>query len=225
MSGYAQNSNATAVSLVEVLQETPNIWQATVTTEPSQVFFDGVRGIKVASVALCNSAGKWYWENNILYVYSDSDPDTAFTSPGIEPASRSQTISSTDKNYVTIENLETKYTNESALTGSITINGGTNVILSSLTIHDNDGKSAVRLYGDGNSKTIQNSTIYNQKYSVEPDPGDHARKGYGIGLDGPGDNYLVTGNTIYNNNACGIELTMSGTDFGSNFTISNTKWY
>ncbi len=82
-----------------------NVWKATVTTDPEQVFFNEVRGVKVASVLLVNSASKWYWASNVLYVYSTSDPATAFTSPGIEASVRNLNISITGINYITIENL------------------------------------------------------------------------------------------------------------------------
>jgi hypothetical protein len=57
-----------------------NQWQATVSTQPYQVYFNGSRGTPVASVALVNGAGKWYWAANVLTVYSTSNPSTAFTS-------------------------------------------------------------------------------------------------------------------------------------------------
>jgi len=63
---------------------TTNVWQAALTTEPASVDFDGTEGTEVASAAACTATGYWFWESDILYVYSTSDPDTAFTSPGIE---------------------------------------------------------------------------------------------------------------------------------------------
>jgi hypothetical protein len=61
-----------------------NVWTASVTTEPNVVFFDGVKGTKVASHADCTGKGKWFWAANSLLVYSATDPDTAYRSPGIE---------------------------------------------------------------------------------------------------------------------------------------------
>ena len=69
-------------------QFSSTVWQASVTTRPNQVFFNGVRGTPVASVAAINAASKWYWASNILYVYSTSNPATAFTNPGIEASQR-----------------------------------------------------------------------------------------------------------------------------------------
>ena len=65
-----------------------NVWQAACTTEPEVVFFDGAVGTNQASVAACTSTGDWYWSSNVLYTYSTTDPDSAFTSPGVEAAKR-----------------------------------------------------------------------------------------------------------------------------------------
>lgn len=58
---------------------TTNVWQAALTTEPARISFDGVDGTVQTSVAACDTAYYWFWESNVLYVYSTSDPDTAFT--------------------------------------------------------------------------------------------------------------------------------------------------
>jgi hypothetical protein len=58
---------------------TTNVWQATLTTEPSSVEFDGTVGTEETSVAGCDADYEWYWASNVLYVYSTSDPDTAFS--------------------------------------------------------------------------------------------------------------------------------------------------
>lgn len=58
---------------------TSNVWQATLTTEPANVEFDGVEGTEQTSVAACTAAYYWYWASSVLYVYSTSDPDTAYS--------------------------------------------------------------------------------------------------------------------------------------------------
>ena len=65
---------------------TANVWQATLTTEPASVKFNGTEGTEQASIVACNAEGYWYWDSatSLLYVYSTSDPDTAYISPGIE---------------------------------------------------------------------------------------------------------------------------------------------
>ncbi|MFH1931761.1 MAG: right-handed parallel beta-helix repeat-containing protein [Pseudomonadota bacterium] len=62
----------------------PNVWKATYSKQPIQVFFDGVRGKKESSISTLNSENVWYWESNILYVYNTSGPPTLYTSPGVE---------------------------------------------------------------------------------------------------------------------------------------------
>ncbi len=82
------------------------IWTATVTTEPKVLFFDGTRGTLVASQADCTATGKWFWAANVLSVYSASDPDTAYTSPGIEVSARgTQLYVGSGISYVTVDSL------------------------------------------------------------------------------------------------------------------------
>lgn len=69
--------------VVQIEYKTPNVWQAALTTEPSTVWFDFAEGTNVASIVACNGDKEWFWASNVLYVYSTSDPDTAYTSPGI----------------------------------------------------------------------------------------------------------------------------------------------
>lgn len=64
--------------------EGSDVWSADLTTEPGRVKFDGVLGTKVASAALCVAENDWYWAEDVLYVYSTADPDTAYVNPGIE---------------------------------------------------------------------------------------------------------------------------------------------
>jgi parallel beta-helix repeat protein len=88
-----------------------NVWSIAAATEPKQVFFNGTLGTKAASAALCNSANKWYWAANVLYVYSATDPATAFANPGIEISQRNYCINynggapTWPGNYVTIDGL------------------------------------------------------------------------------------------------------------------------
>jgi PKD repeat protein len=84
---------------------TENTWKAILTTQPYAVWFDNTLGQKQESLAACRSARDWYWASNVIYVYPTTDADTAYSSPGIEASARS-TLYMTDKNYVTIENIE-----------------------------------------------------------------------------------------------------------------------
>lgn len=85
-----------------------NIWSAACTTEPKVVLFDGVVGSPQANHDACTAAGHWFWESNVLYIYATSDPDTAYTEPGIEAAKRDWGITTnwgTGRDYITLKNL------------------------------------------------------------------------------------------------------------------------
>jgi len=65
-----------------------NVWKADLVTEPTYVFFDDVQGTKRASIAACTEANDWFWAASVLYVYSTTDPDTAYVDPGIKASVR-----------------------------------------------------------------------------------------------------------------------------------------
>ena len=91
-----------SVSLKEVAPA--NVWEATCTTEPKQVFFDGTRGNIQAAIEDVDSANDWYWAGNVLYVYYTEDPDGAVV---IEAGVRGQSILIDTKDYITIDGLTT----------------------------------------------------------------------------------------------------------------------
>ncbi len=91
-----------------------NIWDATVTTEPIHVFFDETKGTQETAKVNLDSANEWFWTGNVLSVFSTSDPDTAFTSPGIEAGARARCIRILSKDFVTIDGIELKYAGNAA---------------------------------------------------------------------------------------------------------------
>jgi hypothetical protein len=117
--------SATGVTIVSTLGPA-NIWQhafnPTLTEGESVayawVFFNGVAGginggNPSASIGAVTSANQWYWDgSSTLYVYSTSNPATAFTSPGIEATTRTG-VKATNKSYVTFDNLNVKNTIQS----------------------------------------------------------------------------------------------------------------
>jgi hypothetical protein len=90
---------------------TKNIWQATVTTQPNIVFFNGTRGTIETSVANLTAPEEWYWASNILYTYATSSPDILYTRPGVEPAQRSDALIIANRSYVTVNGLKLTRTN------------------------------------------------------------------------------------------------------------------
>jgi parallel beta-helix repeat protein len=162
----------------------PKIWEATVTTEPKILFFDGAKGTRVASQANCTRERDWYWASDVLSVYSDSDPDMGYTSPGIEAGYLDQVIWIGDTiSYVTLDGLSLTYTNGSGVTSygtHITIQkceaswnafsgivqatySGDNVI-SDCTIHDNGG-SGIFTWKDAASAGHENRITRNEIYN------------------------------------------------------------
>ena len=61
-----------------------NVWQVSAMFPPAWVYFNyATQGVPVVSTAAITAPGDWYWNSGVLYVYSTSNPATAFTSPGI----------------------------------------------------------------------------------------------------------------------------------------------
>ena len=85
---------------------TNNVWEATLTTEPNQVFFNGTRGTQATSTASVDASNEWYWAENVLYVYSATDPDSAYSSPGIEASVRDRAIYANNKDYIVIDGID-----------------------------------------------------------------------------------------------------------------------
>ena len=92
-------------------------WQAALATQPNIVFFNGILGTEVTSSAAVSSPGDWFWGSNTLYVYSTSNPATAFTSPGIEVGARQNAVQ-VNTSYVTISNLHLTRSNDYGLSVS-----------------------------------------------------------------------------------------------------------
>ena len=194
----------------------PNVWQATATTQPSQVFFNGTRGTQVDSVGALTGVKQWYWASNILYIYSTSDPTTAYTSPGIEASVRSTLLTTFNRNYLTIQDLELKNSAIST-SGAVHINGSSSYdILQRLNVHDNDAYAGIYFETSGAYNQVLNSTIYNTRHTA----GD---RGVGIISDNSGGYHTFSGNTIYSNTANGINLNQWAAT--SNNTIANNNIY
>jgi len=87
--------------------EGSNVWSATAANMPEQVFFDGAHfGNKVANLGALASEYDWYHDGSTtLYVYSPTDPDTRYTSPGVECAYQTRGIFSWLQSYITVQDL------------------------------------------------------------------------------------------------------------------------
>lgn len=139
-----------------------NSWSATCATDPTMVFFNGTLGIEEANEASLNAENEWFWEANVLYVYSTSDPDTAYTDPGIEATKRNYGITATDKSYITIDGLRIENTISHGIYVACSAGDVTYWIIDNVNIRE-VGEGGI--YFNAASKntyhlTVQNSTIY-----------------------------------------------------------------
>jgi len=65
----------------------------------------------VGGIAALTAAGDWYWLDNVLYIYSATDPDTAYTAPGIEVSQRGTALSISGKDYLTLDGIDYEMSN------------------------------------------------------------------------------------------------------------------
>lgn len=114
---FATNENYAYIAFVQYIEGgATTIWKATCTTQPTVVWMDGVFGDKKTAKGNLVNEYDWYWASNVLYVYSATDPDSAYTSPGVEAGNRSYCIYASGKSYIITQDLTLKYSNgESAL--------------------------------------------------------------------------------------------------------------
>lgn len=65
------------------------VWQVTVGNyQPEQVWFNTVLGQQVSTLSAIIAPNQWCYVAGTLYVYSATNPATAFTAPGVEAAQR-----------------------------------------------------------------------------------------------------------------------------------------
>jgi len=172
-----------------------NIWQATLTTEPNQVFFDGTRGNKQTSLNDVDSANDWYWDSNVLYVYYTEDPDGAVS---IEASVRATLIDFNEKNYITVYGLTVKHANGDA----IFIDGDNFVIQNCTSIYNYNSNIVVW----GATASITAGTISSNTSSYS-----QTGQGIFIGYSSAGPTGITVEYNIVNNNGteagdCGIYL-------------------
>lgn len=83
-----------------------NVWRSTAGDyDMTQVWFAGARGTPVSSVSAVIAPGHWYWDGSNLYIYSTSDPRTAYTSPGVEFTKRANAFQASGVGSLTVEHI------------------------------------------------------------------------------------------------------------------------
>jgi len=68
--------------------------------------FDGSFGYRSRSVNELTSEKTWYTDGTDIYIYSVSDPNTLYTSPGVEISKRRYGVDFNGKEYILIDGLE-----------------------------------------------------------------------------------------------------------------------
>lgn len=133
--------------------EGSNVWSATCTGEPDVVWFDKAGTISWGNVEAAqvdvDAEFDYYWNANVIYVYSTSDPGTAYNEVVVPGASIGIDF---NDDYVTVENIEIKYATE-----GIRIRGGSeHVIIQDCVIHHCDDHG---IYIRGDAGTVDSVTL------------------------------------------------------------------
>lgn len=255
LKSYCHEHVSESPAVLNVTYGTPNVWQATCTTEPKQVFFDETRGTNQASKVACDAEFDWFWEANVLYVYSTGDPDADYTSPGIEAAARNYSVSLSSKDYITIDGLQLEKTNHA----TVLLNDSdycivTNNLFLQWTIEVGADKSAIWVRGANNEITANtfgentdpvtdgpnwagykgvyvhtgasDTTISdNYFYHSGDESTSNAFSGYAIHLAIAGGTDTISGNTFYHSGSHSIYVD-ADTNIGDVININgNTSSY
>jgi hypothetical protein len=59
----------------------PNVYSAVLTTEPSDIYFNGNVGNNEANIGALGDDKDWFWDSGVLYVYSITNPSTITITP------------------------------------------------------------------------------------------------------------------------------------------------
>jgi parallel beta-helix repeat protein len=224
-----------------------NIYYVSLTTQPNVVIFDSTLGSHVASASAITSPNQWFWGSNILYVYSKSDPATAYTRPGIQAGARNLAIM-VGKSYITLKNLQTESSNQQDYGGNIFLNGSAhpgNLIVDGVDSRwSADSGIAINTTGftSAGSVTVKSSTLHDNAHSgfaVVEDAGSTASTPsviqyctvYNNQIDGiaiGGNYWTVEHNTVRDNGTLankGIGIHPYSPSSGSGFGRYNTIRY
>ncbi len=97
-----------------------NKWYTTLAgaTEAKVVSMDGTKGSVAADVDSLSSEYDWYHDTgaNRLYIYSTSDPDTAYTGDGVEAGQRDRALQVGSNDYVDFEDITFSHGNDDGTT-------------------------------------------------------------------------------------------------------------
>jgi hypothetical protein len=196
---------------------TSYIWKSSLTLSPSSVFFDDRRGFKKAELAALKQPTDWFYESTIkeLYVFSIDEPSITFRE--VSAAVRPYLLHVIGKDDVTIDHIAFSRASMNSV-GALNINDASHILLSDLTVAQNDGLSSIFIQGYKSSNSVINC-IVTDTFAPDYD------RGIGIVVDGPGGMHTISNNTIYGNTANGIKIGMhrgsSSNDISKNTVYSN----
>jgi hypothetical protein len=199
-----------------------NIWQASGSNSegnsPREIFINGVVGDIQTSIGACVNEYDWFWSGGTLYLYATSDPDTLYTSPGVEFRNRQYCVTfdvaywifdgitaekswmgawkSSTSSYSEIKNCVGQYAGDGFWMG----NGGA---------HDNSVHDCVFYYNDERGMGFELNFVNNKFYRNEV---------YENGTNGLGDQYN-SGIKFWDNTD--ITWTQSGNEFYENYIHDN----
>jgi hypothetical protein len=181
-----------------------NIWQAALSANPGSVWLEsgGVAswGTPRDALSALAAQGDWTWSSGNLYLYSTTNPATAYSS--VEAASRDYGILGwwgRNSDYITIQDFEVKFTKHYLVSisfaGNLTSPSNDYWIVERVTAH-HDGVSkandGVGLNVHGVGHLIRNNTVY-----------ETIDNGIYVGVGG---NTVVEYNTSYNNHHHEIDV-------------------
>lgn len=189
-----------------------NIYQKSgITTQPRMVWFDGAFGTEASSIGNLDRPNKWYWSSNVLYIYSTSDPDTAYANPGIEAQVRNSGVYTNNKHYITIDGITGMH-----CILPFNLYQGTGLMVQNCTATENGTAIATDTTP---YVVINNNIITNNHYLAD------ASDGGGIALSvGDSSNAVVSNNIISYCDAYGIGIVKDNTTGGNVYgnTIHHT---
>ena len=136
-----------------------NLYRHAATTEPNFVLFDEVRGTKESSAGLVSSAREWSWLANNLYVYSTSDPASAYTA--VESGVRDYGVANA-ANYVSFDSLQVEKGNLQTFRTT-----GTNTTVTNCDFrYGGKNISNPLVIAMGNAFSMTDSTVLNPTYQA-----------------------------------------------------------
>jgi len=143
-----------------------SVWMSQVSTSPSEVFFNGVAGTSVSNISDVKSTDQWLWKAGFLYIYSEVNPASAFTVPGIEASAQNSAIDTNNQSYLVFDSLKGEYSN--ALGGGGIVIGSTSsqIVVSNCEFSWNTGNGIWIYPSAGGSLIITGNNIHDNSSGI-----------------------------------------------------------